>query len=71
MSDRWEIVPVTRRERRELVSEWMVWRWRAVAAEEGVQVAARRLRKAGVPIAVALRVLGIQPTAIAATRRTL
>ena len=63
MSDRWELVPVTQLERRELIAAWLCWRWRTVAREEGVQVAARRLRRYGIPIAITLRVLGIEPTA--------
>jgi hypothetical protein len=62
MSDRWCIVPANQRERRELIAAWWVIRFREMAAEEGTQVAARRLRKAGVPLWIALRVLGIAPT---------
>lgn len=62
MSDRWCIVPATQRERRELIAAWLVWRFRQMAREEGVQTTARRLRKYGIPLAIALRVLGIEPT---------
>lgn len=65
MRDRWVIVPATRRERRELVGEWLVLRFRDMARDEGVRVTAGRLRKYGVPLWVALRVLGITPTLLA------
>jgi hypothetical protein len=49
-------------ERRRFVAAWYCFHFRAIAAEDGVSVAARRLRKYGVPIEVALRVLGIAPS---------
>lgn len=69
MSDRWLIVPVSQRERRELVASWMAWHWRVCALEEGVQPIARRLRRYGIPIEVTLRILGILPTVVPTPRR--
>ena len=69
MSDRWLILPVNQRERRELVASWMVWHWRVCVLEEGVQPIARRLRRYGIPIEVTLRILGILPTVVPTPRR--
>ncbi|MBP6563981.1 MAG: hypothetical protein KA200_00050 [Burkholderiales bacterium] len=68
MSDRWMIVPVSQRERRDLVASWVVWHWRVCALEDGVQAVARRLRKYGFPLMVTLRILGITPTVVPAQR---
>lgn len=69
VADRWAIVPVGRQERRELIAAWLVWKWREVAREEGVLVAASRLRRYGIPLEITLRVLGIEPTVFPSLRR--
>jgi hypothetical protein len=68
-SDRWVLVPATRLERRELVAQWLVERFRLMRREEGTAVAAARLRKYGVPLWVALHVLGIAPSHVPALGR--
>ena len=58
---RWEVVPVGHDERRQLVAAYWCFRFRALAREEGTAVAANRLKKYGVPVWIALRILGIEP----------
>ncbi len=62
MSDRWTFIAPSHFDRRMLVAGWLCMKYRLTAAEEGTHTAARRLRKAGVPLEIALRVLGIRPT---------
>lgn len=62
MSDRWCIVPATRRERREYIGTWHVLKYRKRVQVVGVRAVAAQLKKQGVPLDVTLRVLGIQPT---------
>lgn len=62
MHDRWEILPASRLERRELVAQWLVERFRQMRRDEGTSVAAARLRKYGVPLWVTLHVLGVRPS---------
>jgi hypothetical protein len=62
MRDRWEIVPPRHHERRLWVAAMICHRFRLLRAEQGTLAAARRLRKYGFPLPLALRVLGITPT---------
>ena len=62
MSDRWTFTAPSHVDRRLLVAGWLCMKYRLLAAENGTQVAATRLRKYGVPLEIALRVLGIRPT---------
>lgn len=64
MSERWALVPATRRERREYVGTWYVLRYRARARRAGVAVVAKQLKKQGVPLEVALKILGIRPSRV-------
>ena len=61
--DRWALLPATHPERRALVAAWICRKYRLIALEDGMPTAARRLRKSeGVPLEIALRILGITPT---------
>jgi hypothetical protein len=61
--DRWALVPATHPERRALVAAWVCRKYRLIAEEDGMPTAARRLRRSeGVPLEIALRILGITPT---------
>jgi hypothetical protein len=60
--NRWGMHPADSRERRQLIAAWLCDRHRRVAADEGVLVAASRLRKYGFPIDLTMRVLGITPS---------
>lgn len=62
MSDRWALVYPGHFERRRALAVYWIHRFRALRCEEGVPVAAGRLRKMGVPLEVALLILGITPT---------
>ena len=59
-------MPPNHWERRRFVAAWWCRKYRLIAEQDGVQLAARRLRKQGVPVEVTLRVLGIQPSLVQA-----
>ena len=62
MRDRFALAFPDHFERRRAIAVYLVARFRGLRAEEGVAVAARRLRKMGVPLEIALLILGISPT---------
>ncbi|MBP6564060.1 MAG: hypothetical protein KA200_00445 [Burkholderiales bacterium] len=62
MSDRWALAYPNHFERRRALAVYWIHRFRSLRREEGAAVAAGRLRKMGVPLPVALLILGIRPT---------